>query len=185
MTNDDRAAFAELLLAIGETYGEPVSEARLEIYFRALSDIPFDAISRAADAHVRGSKFFPRPAELREAFEGNAEDRAEMAWGALLRLVRCYGYIGVDGKGKPPEFPDEVTRRAAYELYGSWTLLCERLPSQGPEFLGAAKQFKAAYVAHARRPDVGALPPSKDEAKAALQGLKLQLVSRGLPTPGL
>lgn len=185
MTPADRAAFAEFMLGLGEAYGEPVSDARLEIYFAALSDVPIEAIRSAANIHVRTSKFFPRVAELREAIVGNADDRADLAWGALLQLVRRYGYPGVDGKGTPPAFPDETMRRAAYELYGSWTLLCERLPSEGPEFIGIAKQFKAAYAAHARRRDALELPPSKDESIGRLKWLRTELEQRGLPAPGL
>lgn len=187
MTLDDRAAFAEFMVALGEAYGEPISDARLELYFAALEDLPLESIRRAATIHVKTSKFFPRVSELREGLIGTADDRAEVAWGELLNLVRRYGYVGVDGKGTPPKFPDEVMRRAAYELYGSWTLLCERLPSEGPEFIGIAKQFKAAYAAHARRTDRLAElpPPDKAEAKALLHDLRVELVRRGLPAPGL
>ena len=121
MTQQDRPRFAELLVGIGETYGEPVSDARMEIYWRALEDLPFESVQRAAGVHVRTSKFFPKPVELREAIEGTTEDRAEVAWQAVVSLVRRHGYCA-----NPSEipWPDEQTKHAALRLYGSWSALC-------------------------------------------------------------
>ena len=174
------------MVGIGETYGEPVSSARMEIYFRALEDFPIAAIRLAATAHVKHAKFFPRPAELREAIAGSVDDRAEAAWTTVTSLVRRYGYTGIDGKGKAPAFPDEATRRAALELYGGWGNLCANLPATGPELLGTAKLFKASFSAYARRDQVQPLlPPSRDEARQCLHDVKVALVERGLPTGNL
>lgn len=191
MTDADRATFATLMFGLGETYNEPISDARMEIYFSALSDLSIDAVHQAASAHVRGSKFFPKPAEIRELVGGAVEDRAEIAWATVVNLVRRHGWLGVDGRGKPPAFEDDATRRAALELFGGWTALCEQLPGAGsPAFLGTAKQFKALYGAYARR-DL-ALPAgetgrelSAGEARAALGSLKLELQKRNLPTGSL
>jgi hypothetical protein len=98
----------------------------------------------------------------------------------MQRLVRDYGWVTA-----PPleAWPDEATRRAALELYGGWVALCENLPAAGPEMLGTAKLFKAGYAAYARRDDRAvALPPSREEARARLHGLKAKLAARGLPT---
>lgn len=180
MTQRERGAFAELMVGIGEVYGEAISEARMELYFSALADLDLGAIRQAATAHVRAQKFFPRPAELREAIDGKAEDRAELAWGGLLQMVRHRGWTNPP---KPEEWDDQAMRRAAMELYGGWAALCENLPTAGPEMLGTAKLFKASYCAYARRDErVAVLPPSQDEARKALHGLKLELASRGLPT---
>lgn len=187
MTDQDRQDFAELMLGLGETYAEPVSPARMEIYFAALADLEIGDVRAAATAHVRAVKFFPRPAELREAVLGSTDDRAALAWNAVLQLIRRVGYPGTDGKGKAPEFPDRATERAAVELYGSWPALCERLPGEGPELLGIAKNFKAAYSAYVRRDQrtLEELPPTREEARARLRDVKAELVKRGLPTGAL
>lgn len=187
MTDQDRGTFATLMLGLGETYGEPVSAARMEIYFAALADLELDAIREAATAHVRSSKFFPRPSELLEAVEGPAAERAELAWMAMLSLVRRYGWPGIDGKGTPPPFPDEATRAAAMTMYGGWGALCAKLPGEGPELLGAAKLFKSSYVAYDGQAKRGAVLPAgreagRLEARDALVGLKSELQKRGLPT---
>lgn len=177
----DRPAFAELMLGIGEAYGESVSDARMEIYFAALADLSLDRLRHAATSHVRASKFFPRVSELREALDGPPEDRAEIAWNATLQMVRRVGYW------EKPTWTDPVMERAALELFGSWQSLCERLPADGPGLMAAAKQFKAAYIAYSRRElrKLPALPPTKDEAVARLISLEQELTARQLPAPGL
>lgn len=150
MTAQDRERFATLMLGLGETYGEPVSEARMEIYFRALEDVDFAAVNAAANIHVRQSKFFPRPSELREAIEGSPDDAAELAWVELLRAVRRIGYYGT------PTFEDDAMRRAALEMFGGWRALCSKLPGEGPELLGCAKNFKALYKAYMHREELTA-----------------------------
>lgn len=145
-----------MLYALGETFNEPVSEVRAEAYIDALSDLPTDALITACKRAIRESKFFPRPAELRELVEGSAVDRAEIAWNAMRRMVRQIGYYATPADA---DWPDDATRRAALELYGGWAALCSRLPAEGPEMLGAAKLFKANYLAYVNRERVDqALP---------------------------
>lgn len=182
MTEQDREAFALLMLGIGETYGEPVSEARMEIYFRALSDLSLEQLQAAATIHANSSRFFPKPVELREAIQGNVEDRADVAWAAVQSLVRRHGYYANPADIK---WPDEQTKDAALRLYGGWSALCENLPNSGPEMLGTAKLFKAHFAAAARQAAIGALPPSREEARKVLSGLKDELQKRGLPTGAL
>lgn len=187
MTEQDREGFALLMLGIGETYGESVSDARMELYFAALADLELAELRAAATAHVRTSKFFPRPAELREAIDGRAEDRAELAWIDMLQLVRRYGFWQV-----PPAeaWPDNATRAAAMSMYGGWKALCSKLPGEGPELLGAAKLFKASFVAMdaaEKRGDM--LPLGRElgelEARNAMQTALNALKARGLPTGNL
>jgi hypothetical protein len=145
MTEHDRMAFARALYALGETFNEPVSELRAEGYFDALSDFELPIVLIAMRSAMRESRFFPRPIELREFVEGSADDRAELAWTTLQRLVQSVGYYGT------PTFPDEAMRRAALELYGGWQRLCASLPADGPELLGYRKTFIATYRAYANR----------------------------------
>lgn len=188
MTQADREAFALLMTGLSETYNEPVSVARMEIYFAALAPFDLESVRSAANAHALASKFFPKPAEIRERIGGNVEDLAEVAWNVVVNLVRRFGYPGADGRGGAPAFPDEATRRAALELFGGWVSLCEQLPGAGsPSFIGTAKQFRALYGAYARRD--AALPPGEigreltaGEATSALADLKVELQKRGLPT---
>jgi hypothetical protein len=92
------------MLAIGEAYGEAVSDARLEIYFAALADLPLSHLRQAATVHVRGSRFFPRVCELREALEGPPEERAgtcveRVAATRAPRRVLAHADMGRSGDG--------------------------------------------------------------------------------------
>ena len=178
MTEQDRGDFATLMLGLGETYGEPVSDARMEIYFSALSDIDLSTLRKAATAHVRMSKFFPRPAELRDVLEGSQEDRAELAWMTVPAIVRRFGFYR---EPEREDWHDAATRRAALELYGGWKALCSSLPAEGPELLGYRKAFIAAYRAYDNRAQLDALPEhegrelSREEASAALASVMARL----------
>lgn len=179
-TKREEKQFASLLFAMGEAFNESVSPPRAELYFRALEDLPFASVSGAAREHLKASRFFPKPADLRELVLGKVEDQAEIAWAYLRREVRRVGWMGT------PSWPDEATRRAALELFGGWRALCENLPESGPEMLGTAKVFKSSFAAFARR-EAGpaALPPSREDAQARLAELKTELEARGLPAKGL
>lgn len=180
MTHQDRPGFLQVMCALGEAFDTQISDSRLEIYFQALSDLTLEQVREAARAHVQSSRFFPKPVELREAIAGRIEDRADEAWAQLVSMVRRIGYTG------KPNWQDPLLERTAKELYGGWSALCSRLPSDGPEMLGQAKLFKATYTAYARRASADRLAlPSKDEAKAVLGNLKRELDARRLPAPGL
>jgi hypothetical protein len=106
-----------------------------------------------------------------------------------MGLIRSVGYMGVDGKGTAPDFDgDLASRRAALQLFGSWAQLCSNLPGTGPELLGWAKQFKAAYRAYDNRAQRQLLTEhernelSTGEAAAAINRALDGLRARGLPT---
>jgi len=66
MIETDLPAFAESMAALGVTFGEEISFERGRLYFEALRDLPLEEVRQAVLAGIRRSKFFPRPAELRE-----------------------------------------------------------------------------------------------------------------------
>lgn len=138
MTEVDRPAFAEALFALGETFNEPVTEIRAEAYFDALGEFDVQSVTKAIRLALRQCRFMPRPADLRELIEGNRDEAADAAWGAVLGEIRRVGYIGTPNL-------DDRTQRAVRELWGSWQRLCETLPAEGPELVGWVKQFKGVY----------------------------------------
>lgn len=143
MTELDREPFAKGLWTLAETFNEPMSDTKAEAYFNALSEFDITAVNVAMHHALRHSKFFPRPAELREHIEGTVDDGAEKAWAAVLKEIRRVGYVGV-----PALEPRAL--RAVRELWGSWQRLCETLPNEGPELVGWLKQFRATYASVGR-----------------------------------
>lgn len=138
MTEVDRVAFAEGLFTLAEAFNEPISDAKVEAYFGALSDLAVQDVTHAMRLALRNGKFFPRPADLRETVEGDQEALADAAWGTVLKEIRRVGYMGVPNL-------EPQTMRAVRELWGSWQRLCETLPAEGPELVGWIKQFKQVY----------------------------------------
>lgn len=65
MEKRDRKEFARIMAILGESFGEKVSDPRVEAYWVALSDISLDSVKASASRHVKESKFFPKPVELR------------------------------------------------------------------------------------------------------------------------
>jgi hypothetical protein len=175
-TKTQEKDFAAMLFQMGELFESPVSKTRAELFLQAVNDLAFEVIVAAARAHIRTSTFFPKPAELRAHVLGNMSDQAAMAWEHVLREIRRVGYLGM------PAWPDPVTQRAAEGLFGGWRALCEHLPGDGPELLGYRKQFIALFEASKRQSGQLELPlelpPSRDEARAALAGVTDQLAAR-------
>lgn len=140
MTKDDLPGLARILAVLGETFNETVSDIRTEGYLMGLSDLQIEQVERGARQALKTSKFFPRPAELRELAVGSADDAAEMAWLELLHEVRRVGSYGV------PRLEASVAI-AMRAVWGTWEHLCATLPNDGPEMLGWTKRFKSAYGA--------------------------------------
>ena len=95
MTQADRPRFGALLALLLETYAEDVSEARATAYFEALYDLPVEAIEIAVRSHIRTSKWFPKPSELRDLYDpalGVADVLTRLRWFKMQHcLDRRYG----------------------------------------------------------------------------------------------
>lgn len=135
----DRLRFAEALFVLGDVFNEPVTDARAEAYFDALKGYDTARVLATLKAAISTSKFFPRPADLREMLDGDAGMAADAAWAAVQREIRRVGYLG------SPSL-DERALEAVKSVFGGWARMCERLPADGPELLGWMKQFKQTYT---------------------------------------
>jgi hypothetical protein len=161
MTALDRDAFVQVMLALGETFNEPISEIRIVAYFDALNDLPLDQVVDGARSVMRTARFFPRPVDVREAVLGNPEERADVLWGHVIQQVHRVGYMGVQRiehtdtgirvTHHPPTFEDPLVIDTIERLWGSWRQMCETLPAGGGELVGWIKQFKQVYVVLATR----------------------------------
>lgn len=141
MKGSDAVRFARVMAALGEVFDTPVSEVRVESYFRALGDLPIAAVEQAAARVIQEGRYFPRPVELREAIGATGEAQAERAWAALLRAVRSrHGYWS-NVRFEP------VLIAAVQRVWGTWPAASEALngPVDDPVFLGQRKLFLAQY----------------------------------------
>ena len=143
MTRDDAQRFSEAILVLAATFNEAVNDTRMEAYFGALEDLDIADVVAATRLAIGSCKFFPRPVELRELVHGTAEDAAVAAWEAVRHEISRVGYLG------EPKLPAGAWA-AVRAVWGSWERLCSTLPAEGPELLGWAKSFRAAFSAGER-----------------------------------
>ncbi|MEW6212924.1 MAG: hypothetical protein AB1631_31665 [Acidobacteriota bacterium] len=119
MIESDSGKFAEIIGILAESFGERISDGRIEAYFRALSDMSIDQIELAAIWALRSCRFFPRPVEIREMVEGSAEDQASGAWEIALEAYRKAGYW------QSVVFEDGAIGAAILTVFGGWTMFCD------------------------------------------------------------
>ena len=145
MQATDRMAFAAMLGTLAEVFGEPLSDTRVEAYFRALSDLPLDAMKLAGERVIRTARWFPKPVEFREAVEGSPEERTEAAWLALVEEAR-------QGSWHSPVFQDGLAADAIEAVFGSWPAAVDAFCELSePAWQAKRKEFLAASRVLARR----------------------------------
>jgi hypothetical protein len=129
---------------MGEIFGEAISSARIQGYFIALQEFPIEAVQRAMRHAIKGAKFFPKPAEIREYIEASADDRAALAWTRLTRAIDDVGtYESVD-------FDDPVLHAVIQRMGGwaeMWRLEPARMESEGRELGYKRAEFIRLYQA--------------------------------------
>ena len=80
-----RKTFNEVMAVMGEVFGQESSPEKLRIYWAVLkADLDDDGLRRASETLLRTAKFFPKPAEILEAWRGPSLMRA-----GLNRCAAC------------------------------------------------------------------------------------------------
>ena len=90
MRDDSRERFVQALTECAELYGETLTHARIEAYWRRLEDIHIDVIEYVIDAHTKDperGRFFPKPADLFAQMEKVDDGRVtpDEAWAIALQ----------------------------------------------------------------------------------------------------
>ena len=141
---EDVTAFVVELGKTAELFGEIMSESRALLYFEALVDLPLETVRAGLIQARRASKFFPKPAELRELVTGSVEDRARAAWRRVLGAIEHVGtYESVD-------FRDRMIH-AVVEAMGGWDGTWAWDRADGPELLGLERDFVSLYRLYCQR----------------------------------
>lgn len=148
----DRQQFATAMYTAGEVFNEPVSEIRIEAYWHALVDLEIEGVLSAITYGIKSERFFPRPADIRNAIMGTAEERAEKAWSQIARAMRSNGRLQ-----RPRELPSAI--QSVIDSFGGWALLCELNTDR------AAGMFRRRYVALDRTIQIERLIGGRDERR--------------------
>jgi hypothetical protein len=106
---------------LAESFGEPLTPQRLEIYVHELSDIDHEKLAVACSRARRDLKFFPKIAELRTLARTvtaeNAEEKKKVeandAWEFVNKYLRKWGVARYDDDRRPrlPARVDYALRR--------------------------------------------------------------------------
>jgi len=140
------------------------SKARVEVYWDALNDLPFDVAMVAAKKIMATleNPFLPMPAKFRKVAAELTQPRiltAGEAYEKVLRAIRGYGsYREQDAL----DSLDELTRKAVQAV--GWKSLCL---SEEPDIVRA--QFRKAYEAmQVRAEDYSKVPDKLKDAMATI-----------------
>lgn len=148
MRNENRTAFACDLALCAEVFAESLSDTRIEAYFVALADLDLDTVRHAIRHLIGTARYFPRPAEIREAIEGSPGEQALAAWTRVEAAAQAIGgYASVD-------FGDPVLHATVAQL-GGWPEVAAwgSLDFRGYGFKRA--EFLATYGLFRRRGTIG------------------------------
>lgn len=90
----DIKKFQALMYGIGEYYNREISEMLMEIYWEGLKQHEYEAVSRAAQLHMKnpeGGQFFPKLGDFNRHLTGSNQDKALQAWAKVDKAVRTIG----------------------------------------------------------------------------------------------
>jgi hypothetical protein len=106
---------------VADVYGrEPLTKEALKMFFMLLLPYDLGQIKEALQEHMRIAVFMPKPADIILRIECSSEDRAALAWAAVVRAVERLGH-GLSVRFLSPAF------HYAIEQMGGWQKLCTTL----------------------------------------------------------
>jgi hypothetical protein len=89
----DSPRFAQTMAGVALATRTELDDTTMELYFKALEDIPMDLVEAGAVELVKGLKFWPMPAEWRAACDTILDRQARLNQMGQLRLT---GNVSVD-----------------------------------------------------------------------------------------
>ena len=151
MKDNDYLVFTEYLTGLAEALKGKLSEMKIKIYFEALKDIPLEGFKQAVSNIARTSKFFPVPAEIREAIFGRPEDQAVIAVDKIQGALRGVG-------GYESVCFDDPIIHLIIQNYGGWAKLSDITQD---EWKWLRKEFEKHYKVYAGRGTSYAVIPER------------------------
>jgi len=137
MTAEDKPKFLEIMTAFCERDNKSLGKFALRMYFESLKDLSIEEFEQAAVVLFQTHKFFPKPADFREALGLSSENDAILAWSQVVRAAKHIGaYESV-------QFSDPVIH-SVIEAMGGWIGFCD---TPETELKWKAKEFQTLYKA--------------------------------------
>ncbi len=139
-------ALVGVLGEIYDFYGAVLSESAIGFWVDSLEPFELEQIRKAFNSHMRdpdGGRFMPKPAHLMKFLEGNATDKAAIAWGKALEAASSVGaYTDV--------IFDDPAIHATIEDLGGWPKFCR---TETAELSYLQHRFTQSYQAYANKGD--------------------------------
>ena len=125
--------------------GQPLSEFKIELYFKSLMDYPIEAIEKAATAIIKGRVYpaFPKPAEIIQEIVGNQTNAASLAWIDVLETVKRVGQY------QSVQFSDPIIH-SVIEVMGGWVKLAGDMTCDEEKW--KQKEFEKLYEVLSQNP---------------------------------
>ncbi|MBX9267227.1 DUF6475 domain-containing protein [Chromobacterium violaceum] len=168
MQQNDYGSFVDMLQAVAELYGKPLTIPAIAIYWNALKHLDLAVFREAMNRHVTSpdnGQFMPKPADLIRMTAGSSQDKALQAWHKVDKALRHVGTY------RSVVFDDPLIHRALAEM-GGWIALGTKTEDEWPF---VARDFESRYRAFAGRQEVPEYPPvmigqfEADNRKAGLR----------------
>lgn len=147
-TLEEKRRFMALMTGLSDMYDKVISKNALALYWQTLREYDFEAVQRAAEAHMKNPEtagsFMPKPAEFVKMMQGSTGDQSAIAWSKAEEAVRRAGpYQDV-------VFDDAIIHRVLADM-GGWIWLCSQDDKAWP-FIG--NDFKTRYKGYRMRGEV-------------------------------
>lgn len=140
----DLPEFTEVMTGVCVLYGKPMSDALMELYWRALESFEFGVVKAAFEAHVGNpdtGQFMPKPADVVRYVHGSSQTRGLLAWSKVTQAMRSVGLY------QSIVFDDPFIHAVIEDMSG-WINLCMTLTKDLPFRANEFEKRYAAYVLH-------------------------------------
>lgn len=147
-TLEEKRRFMALMTGLSDMYDKVISKNALALYWQTLREYDFEAVQRAAEAHMKNPEtagsFMPKPAEFVKMMQGSTGDQSAIAWSKAEEAVKRAGpYQDV-------VFDDAIIHRVLADM-GGWIWLCSQDDKAWP-FVG--NDFKTRYKGYRMRGEI-------------------------------
>lgn len=137
MEENDIEKFSEIMTGLQEIFvpEKPISETKIELYFRHFQDVTIQEFTIACNAvlHSKRISTFPLPAEIRECITG---DKPLQAWLMAREAAAIHGFqFSI-------KFKDPVIH-SVIQVMGGWAKFCF-IPSDD-QLTWVQKEFERLY----------------------------------------
>ncbi len=151
MQNNDFEKFARLMATLAETFGNTSpSEQKIEIYYRALSDLTIEQVDAAVINLVKTrtiTSTLPVPAEIRDVLGAGKGD-------ALLALKKAENAVERHGSYTSVVFDDPVIHMVIASMGGWPKFCCPSAYGDDQQWQWKQKEFMSLYEAFSKNPKV-------------------------------